>query len=74
VAEGENVIFLPRIAKTLHHPMLAAFLGLVLLAIGIYGLATKDIPKWWSIIIIVVGALNLLRLLAKPNENQAAHS
>lgn len=65
---------LPRIARTLHHPMLAGFLGLVLLAIGIFGLATKDLPKWSSIVIIVVGALNLLRLLAKPNEDQAAHS
>jgi hypothetical protein len=74
VAEGEGVIILPRIARALHHPALAAFLGLVLLAIGIYGLASAQIPKWWSIIIIVVGALNVLRLLGNPSEDQAAHS
>ncbi len=68
------MIILPRIAKALHHPALAAFLALVLLAIGIYGLASGQIPKWWCIIIIVVGALNLLGLLGKPSEDQAAHS
>jgi hypothetical protein len=54
--------------------MLAGFLGLVLLAVGIFGLATKDLPRWSSIVVIVVGALNLLRLLAKPDEDQAAPS
>lgn len=63
------MVILPRIARALHHPALAALLGLVLLAIGAYGLASKNIPKWWSIIIVVVGALNLLRTVRQPSES-----
>jgi hypothetical protein len=60
------MIFLPRIARTLHHPALAVLLGFVLVAIAIYGLVSGNIPRLWSIIILVVGALNVLR--AVPRE------
>jgi hypothetical protein len=61
------MVFLPRIARALHHPALAAFLGLVLLGIGSYGLASGEIPRLWSILILVVGALNVLRLVRHPD-------
>jgi hypothetical protein len=70
----ENVFILPRIAKALHHPALAAFLGLVLLAIGIFGLASSKIPRWSSILIIVVGVINMLQIWRNPSEDQPTHS
>lgn len=62
------MILLPRLARALHHPGVAVFLGLVLLGIGSYGLSSGDIPRLWSILIIVVGAINVLRLIRKPPE------
>lgn len=73
-AKGENVFILPRIAKALHHPGLAAFLGLVLLAVGIYGLTSSKMPRWSAILIIVVGAVNVLQIWRKPGEDQPAQS
>jgi hypothetical protein len=68
------VFILPRIAKALHHPALAAFLGLVLLAIGIYGLASSKMPRWSAILVVVVGAINVLQIWREPSEDQPAHS
>jgi uncharacterized membrane protein len=36
-------------------------LGLILVAVGVIGLASQDIAKAWAIVIIVIGAINLLR-------------
>ena len=66
------MIFLPRIARTLHHPGLAVLLGLVLVAISVYGLVSGHIPKVWAIIILVVGALNVLRAIPRPDADQSA--
>jgi hypothetical protein len=63
------MVILPRIARALHHPGVAAFLGLVLLAIGCYGLVSGNIPRLWSIVIIVVGAINIFRLVRQPTDN-----
>jgi hypothetical protein len=60
------MIFLPRIARALHHPGIAAFLGIVLISIGIYGLASGDIPKLWAILVIVIGSINVMRLIRQP--------
>ncbi len=62
------MIFLPRLARALHHPGLAALLGLLLIGIGIYGLVSGNIPHLWSILILVVGALNFLRLVVPRHE------
>jgi len=67
------MIILPRIASALHHPALTVILGFLLLAIGIYGLVSNEIAEWWSIIIIVVGGLNVLRLVPNPG-NQPTRS
>jgi hypothetical protein len=63
------VIFLPRIARALHHPALAVMLGLLLLGIGSYGLVSGDIPTLWAGLIVAVGALNVLRFLRQPPDN-----
>jgi hypothetical protein len=68
------MIFLPRLARSLHHPALAGLLGLVLLGIGIYGLSSGHIPRLWSILIVVVGAINLLRMVVRhPDAEEAGH-
>jgi hypothetical protein len=61
------MIFLPRLARALHHPGVAAFLGIVLVGVGIYGLASGDIPKLWAIIVIVIGSINVMRLIRQPD-------
>jgi hypothetical protein len=66
------MVFLPRIARSLHHPGLAVVLGLLLLAIGIYGLVSGDIPKLWAILILVVGTLNVLRAVPHPDAARTA--
>ncbi len=64
------MIFLPRIARSLHHPALAVVLGLVLLGVAIFGLVSGDIPKLWAILILVVGALNVLRAVPHPGASR----
>ena len=62
------MILLPRLARILHHPGLAGLLGAVLIGICVIGLLSGEIPKGWSILIGVVGVINLLRLLRRPAE------
>ncbi len=64
------MIFLPRIARSLHHPALAVGLGLVLLGVAVFGLVSGDIPKLWAILILVVGAINVLRAVPHPEANR----
>jgi len=62
------MVILPRLARSLHHPALAGLLGVVLIGIGIFGLASGDIAQGWSIVILAIGLVNLLRLLIKTPE------
>ena len=57
------MIFLPRLARMAHHPALAVALGLILVAVAIFGLVSGDISKVWAILILVVGAINMLRAI-----------
>jgi hypothetical protein len=66
------MIFLPRIARSLHHPALAVLLGFVLVGIAIYGLVSGNIPKLWAILVLVVGALNVLRAIPRPDSDRSA--
>jgi hypothetical protein len=61
------MVLLPRIARILHHPGLAGLLGVVLLGICAIGLLGGEIPTGWSILIGVVGAINLARLVRHPS-------
>jgi hypothetical protein len=68
------MIVLPRLARSLHHPALAGLLGLVLIGIGIFGLFSGHIGRVWSILLLVIGALNLLRLIVKESEGERPKS
>jgi hypothetical protein len=61
------MVFLPRLARSLHHPALAVTLGLVLVAIAVFGLASGNIPRLWATVILVVGGLNVLRAIPHPD-------
>jgi hypothetical protein len=68
------MIFLPRIARSRDHPALAVVLGVVLLVVAIFGLVTGDIPKLWAVLILVVGAINVLRAVPHPEANRSEGS
>jgi hypothetical protein len=55
------MVVLPRLARALNAPAIAALLGLVLIAVAIAGLVTDDIRRGYAIVILVVGVINLLR-------------
>jgi hypothetical protein len=67
VGETTIVVLLPRLARALHHPGVAALLGAILVGVGVIGLATHDIAKGWAIVIIVIGSLNLLRGITRDH-------
>ena len=50
----------------LKKPAIAAALGLVLVAVAIIGIVTGDIGTGWAIIILVVGAIDVLRAIPHP--------
>jgi hypothetical protein len=62
------IILAAWLTKKINSPWLAAGLGLVLIGLGIYGLANDDMPTIIAILIIVVGVINMCRLLPKPKE------
>jgi hypothetical protein len=51
---------------------LAVLLGFVLVGIAIYGLVSGNIPKLWAILVLVVGALNVLRAIPRPDNDRSA--
>jgi hypothetical protein len=57
------VVLLPRLARALNAPAIAALLGLILIGVAIVGLITDDIRRGWAIIVLVVGIINLLRAI-----------
>jgi hypothetical protein len=64
---SDAVVILPRLARALNAPAVAAALGLILIAVGIIGLATEDIRTVWAIVILIVGLINLVRTMASRN-------
>ena len=60
------MVILPRLARALNAPAVAAVLGLILIAVGIFGLATDDIGPGYAIVMLVIGLINLLRTMATP--------
>jgi uncharacterized membrane protein HdeD (DUF308 family) len=57
------MVLLPRLARALNKPAIAALLGVVLIAVAIIGMATDDIRTGWGIIILVVGVINVIRAI-----------
>lgn len=64
---SDAVVILPRLARALNAPAVAAVLGLILIAVGIVGLATDDIRTGYAIVILIVGLINLVRTMAPRN-------
>ena len=57
------MVILPRLARALNSPGIATALALILIVVGIVGIATDDIRTRWGIIIITVGMINLIRAI-----------
>jgi type IV secretory pathway TrbL component len=57
------MVLLPRLARRLNSPLIATLLAIVLIGVGIFGLATSDIPKSYAVVVLVVGLINLIRAL-----------
>jgi hypothetical protein len=55
------------LARALNYPGVGVALAVILIAVGVIGLATDDIKKGYAIGIIVVGAINLLRALSRDD-------
>jgi hypothetical protein len=60
------------LARALHHPGVGVALAVILIAVGVIGLATDDIKKGYAIGIIVVGAIHLLRELTRDDSGPDA--
>jgi type IV secretory pathway VirB2 component (pilin) len=61
------MVLLPRLARALNKPAIATVLAVVLIVVAIIGMVTGDIPTRWAIIILVIGAINLLRAIPTPD-------
>jgi hypothetical protein len=57
------MVLLPRLARALNKPGIATILGLILVAVAIIGMVTDDISTGWGILILIVGAINVLRAI-----------
>jgi hypothetical protein len=57
------MVILPRIARALNAPAIAGLLAVVLIGVGIFGLASADIGPAWAITVLVVGIINLIRAI-----------
>jgi len=63
------VVILPRLARALNAPAVAGVLGLILIAVGVVGLATDGIRTGYAIVILIVGLINLIRTMAPRNRD-----
>jgi isoprenylcysteine carboxyl methyltransferase (ICMT) family protein YpbQ len=57
------MVILPRLARRLNSPAIATALAVILIAVGIFGIATDDIRTWWAVLVMVVGVINLIRAI-----------
>ncbi|HEY7267241.1 MAG TPA: hypothetical protein VH501_06070 [Solirubrobacterales bacterium] len=55
------MVILPRLARRLNSPAIATVLALILIAVGIFGIATDDIGTGYAVVVMIVGAINLIR-------------
>jgi hypothetical protein len=62
------MVILPRIARALNSPAIATLLAVILIAVGIVGIATDDISTRWGVIVITVGVINLIRAIPHGND------
>jgi isoprenylcysteine carboxyl methyltransferase (ICMT) family protein YpbQ len=57
------MVLLPRLARRLNSPAIATLLALILIAVGIVGIVTDDIPTRWAVVVLIVGVINVIRAL-----------
>ena len=57
------MVILPRLAKALNAPAIAGLLAVILIAVGILGLASDEIRRGYAITVLVVGIINLIRAI-----------
>ncbi|HET9121333.1 MAG TPA: hypothetical protein VFN72_12460 [Solirubrobacterales bacterium] len=57
------MVILPRLARRLNSPLIATLLAVVLIGVGIVGIATDDIRTGYAVVVLIVGAINLIRAL-----------
>jgi len=65
------MVLLPRLARFFNRPGIATLLGVVLVAVGIAGLVTDDIKTEYAVIILVVGAINVIRAIPGGESQEA---
>ena len=65
------VILAAWLSRKIQSPLLAAALGVVLIAVAIYGLTKDQMPTWMGVVVIVVGVMNVMRLLPEKGEPAA---
>jgi hypothetical protein len=61
------MVLLPRLARALNAPSIAALLGLLLIVVAVIGLITGDIRALLAVIILIVGVINVLRAIPYRN-------
>jgi len=64
--DPRNMVVLPRLARALNAPVIAALLGAILIVVAIIGLLTDDIRTRWAVIILIVGIINVFRATSRP--------
>jgi hypothetical protein len=57
------MVLLPRLARRLNSPAIATLLAIVLIGVGIFGIATDDIGTGYAVVVLIVGLINLIRAL-----------
>jgi len=62
------MVILPRLARALNAPAIAGLLAVILIAVGIFGLASDDIGRGWAITVLAVGIINLIRAIPYRGE------
>jgi hypothetical protein len=71
------MVILPRLARRLNSPAIATALAVILIAVGIFGIATDDIRTGYAVVVVVVGVINLIRALpygrAGSGDNPQGH-
>jgi hypothetical protein len=57
------MVILPRLARRLNSPAIATVLAVILIAVGIFGIATDDIGTGYAVVVMIVGIINLIRAI-----------
>ena len=65
------MVLLPRLASRLNSPAIATLLAVILIGVGILGIATDAIRTGYAVVVLIVGLINLIRALPYRGERRA---